>query len=477
MTNRQNWLPRAKSILIRSSVLAGLVLTPATALASQQDPAGTSQESDVLFERIEQMEAELAQLRERLEQAEAQAAQAQATAEARPPVVTVPPMSEPSRGLWRPSVSDVAVQFGGYADVSAAISDSASNGDVSFSAGSFNPLLLVQYRDLLLFEGEAELEIGSNGETELALEYTQLDIFLHDNATLVVGKFLSPVGQFQERLHPSWINRLADAPAGFGHDGVQPASEVGVQLRGGVPLGSSRLTYAAAIGNGPRLNGAGAVMAEGFGGDDNGNKAISGRIGFLPTPYMEVGASALFSRVNGPSGEEPVDDHASTNARTIQSVTGDAELGDLSAYAVDYNLWGVDAAYTRGPWDVRFEYLRGVRDAISVPGHDGDDPEEALERLRMTAWYGQVAYRLTGLTDDPVLGNFEPVIRYGEFNVSGLEELAEEAAEQRWDVGLNYWFAPSVVLHTALQYREFTDRHSDEVTDDLRLLFKVSYGF
>lgn len=443
------------------ALAAGLALSPAPVFA---------QDSDALLTRIEQMEAELGELRARLEQAEARAAQ--------PPQVVGPaPQTAEYRGavpgFERPFTSDISVHIAGYADAGFAVSDAASGTDAAFTSGTFNPSLHMQYRDLLMFESEAEIAIGQDGATDFELEYSQLNFLVHDNATFVVGKFLSPVGQFQERLHPSWINRLADAPAGFGHGGVQPTADVGVQLRGGIPLGGTRFTYVAALGNGPRLNGAGEVMTEGFGGDDNENKAISGRLGFLPFPFLEVGASLLRSRVNGPSGAPVADEHG---AAVPLSVAEGGELGDLSAYTTDYNLWGVDAAYTRGPWDVRFEYLRGTRDAISAPDHDGMI-EEVLPRLRMTAWYGQLAYRLSGLTDHPILGNFEPVVRYGEYRVDGLEELADEAAEERWDFGLNYWFAPTVVLHGAVQRRSFTDRHPGEDDRDTRLLFKLGFGF
>jgi len=95
----------------------------------------------------------------------------------------------------------------------------------------------------------------------------------------------------------------------------------------------------------------------------------------------------------------------------------------------------------------------------------------------MEAWYGQVAYRLSGITQHRILQNFEPVIRYGQYKVRGLEELAEEAAEKRLDIGVNYWFAPSVVLHSAVQRRRFTARHEDETNRDTRFLLQVSYGF
>lgn len=433
------------------AVGAPTVASAQTTNDSQVARAGDETQS--LPRRIEQLELELADLNRRLALAEARAEQSagQAVPEQAAPEQPTPPAARTFGIAPRASLADApdrSLHFAGYADAGMAISEGEGETGTTFTSGTFNPALSVQYRNFLLFESEGEVATDQNGNTEFGLEFAQFDLLLHDNATLVIGKYLSPVGQYQERLHPSWINRLADAPAGFGHGGVQPTAEVGVQVRGGVPLGGARITYALAVGNGPRLDGAGEVMSEGFGGDDNGDKAISGRFGFLPLPYLEFGASMLRAKVRGM----------------------DAAGGGPPATDVDYALWGLDAAYTRGPWDVRSEYLRGERDPVTA-GMD------MFPRLTMTAWYAQIAYQLSGLTQNPMLGNFEPVVRYGEYQVSGLEALEREAAEERWDFGLNYWLAPSMVLHSAVQRRDFTGRPEGERDKDTRVLLKFAYGF
>ncbi len=455
---------------IKTTTLLGAALTLAIAASPAQAQAS---DDPGLLSRIEQMERELATLKAQVGKG---ADQAEPIPVALEPAETSPGAARPAAVSRRLSRDDAPLSgsrllIAGYADVGMAISDKESVGGTTFVAGTFNPALYFQYGNLLLLEAEAEIEVNENGETEFTLEFAQFDIFLHDYATLVVGKYLSPVGQFQERLHPSWINRLADAPAGFGHGGVQPGAEVGVQLRGGVPLGRSRVNYALAIGNGPRLDAMGEVMTEGFGRDDDRNKAVSGRIGFLPLPYVELGASFLRAKVKGATGEP--EDMGSEGLGIASAIEG---AGGPVLPAVRYSLWGLDAAYTRGPWDVRFEYLRGVRKAIPVVDEEGMKMEP-LPRLTMKAWYGQIAYRLSGLTQHRILQNFEPAIRYGRYQVRGLDELAEEAAERRLDLGLNYWFAPAIVLHSAVQFRKFTARQEDEVNKDTRLLLQLAYGF
>lgn len=459
------------------SVASALGVTLTLGLSASPTRAQETDNQEIRA-RIQQMERELVELKAQVAGEPKDAAAEPASSDQVPPDHVQPTanLARPEKISRRlPSLNGLPsgsrLLIAGYADVGMAISDKESVGGTTFVAGTFNPALYFQYGNLLLVESEAEIEVNENGETEFTLEFAQFDIFLHDYATLVVGKYLSPVGQFQERLHPSWINRLADAPAGFGHGGVQPGAEVGAQLRGGVPLGRSRFNYAFAVGNGPRLDAMGEVMTEGFGRDDNRNKAISGRIGFLPLPYLELGASFLRAKVEGATGEPAIME--SEGLRIASAVEG---AGGPVLPAARYSLWGLDAAYTRGPWDVRFEYLRGVRKAIPVEDEEGMEMEP-LPRLKMKAWYGQIAYRLSGLTQHRILQNFEPAIRYGRYQVRGLDELAGEAAERRLDLGLNYWFAPAIVLHSAVQLRKFTARHEDEVNKDTRLLLQLAYGF
>ena len=195
---------------------------------------------------------------------------------------------------WRTPNS--LIHLAGYADVGYV------NGDIddgSFNIGMFSPIFHFQYRDIVLLESELELTLHPDGETEIGMEYLTLDYFINDYAALVGGLFLSPVGQFRQNLHPSWINKLPSAPPGFGHDGAAPTSEVGLQLRGAFPLGSIRSNYAVYIGNGPELNSVfedgefelEGVVAEGFGADGDGEKVFGGRFAIVPISSLEIGVS------------------------------------------------------------------------------------------------------------------------------------------------------------------------------------------
>lgn len=357
--------------------------------------------------------------------------------------------------------SDTKWHLAGYADATFEAADAGGETTTSFSTARFNPLFLFQYKDIFLLEAEVEISVDDDGETEFELEYAQADIFVHDNLTLILGQFLSPVGQFQERLHPSWINRMADAPPGFGHDGVQPTSELGIMARGGVSIGRTLVTYALAVGNGPTVAHEGGVAFEASGADDDSNKAVSGRFGFLPVPYLEVGGSFLVGEVSGVADEmEPSSD----------------PMAALPPNSANVSLWGADAAYTRGPWDVRAEYLNATRDAIAT-SFAGSNGVEILPDLKLEAWYAQIAYSLSDITSHPVLQKIEPVVRYGEYKVNGLDKLAEEASEERIDVGVNYWLAPSIVARGVVGWRDFAARPAGEPSSETRYMLQFAYGF
>jgi len=194
-------------------------------------------------------------------------------------------------GEWRRS--DSLVHLSGYG---AATYSDAQSENGAFDGVLFAPIFHYQYKNLMLLESELEVEINSEGETETALEYLTLNLFLNDYVTLVTGKFLSPIGQFRQNLHPAWVNKLPSVPPGFGHDGAAPAAEVGVGLRGGAAAGGGRVNYALYVGNGPKLEADDGklegVRSEGVAHDEDGKKVVGGRFGFQPTAKFEVGVSA-----------------------------------------------------------------------------------------------------------------------------------------------------------------------------------------
>jgi hypothetical protein len=334
---------------------------------------------------------------------------------------------------WRRAES--LVHLAGYGAATYVEPDAGSG---AFTEALFAPIFHYQYRDLMMLEAELEVETSTEGETETALEYLALDLFLNDYVALVAGKFLSPIGQFRQNLHPSWINKLPSAPPGFGHDGAAPVSDVGAQLRGGAPLGArARVNYALYVANGPEVHAEGGevegIEAEGRARDVEGSKVVGGRIGFLPTGSLEIGLSAA-------AGEAAV-----TEADGAE-LSGDP--------ARDYDVAGADFAWRMAGFEWRGEYVRSEIGAAPA--------SVAPEGAEWTAWYAQISRRF-------LPSNWEAVLRYTDFDSPHADLDQKQTA-----FGINYLFAAHVIAKLAFESNE---GEAGTEADNDRVLLQIAYGF
>jgi hypothetical protein len=141
---------------------------------------------------------------------------------------------------------------------------------------------------------------------------------------------LTPFGAYGERWEPVHIERFPNSPL-LPDDNFLPddthlywGAIMGVDVRGGIPLGSAKMNYSLYISNGPLLskdengNPTGVIQYENLLDENNNNKEIGGRIGILPfsNSSLEIG----FSEKHGIAGDR-----------------GDAVYGKTgaTAYAVD----------------------------------------------------------------------------------------------------------------------------------------------
>ena len=338
------------------------------------------------------------------------------------------------------------LHMAGYANVDAiAGSDRQEDG---FTAARFAPIFHFQFSDRVLFEGELEIETNADGETEIATEYATIDLILNDYMALVAGKFLSPIGQFRQNIHPSWINKLPTAPVGFGHGGAAPLSDLGVQLRGGIPLsGSMRANYALFTSNGPTLlvDGHGdevelEMETEAASSNADGNFVYGGRIGFLPVPALELGLSGALGKVGVAEG------HA-----VSELAAGEPDR--------DYTVLGADAVYNLDTLQLRGEFIQQT--VGSEAGSTIADGEVTGE-LDFTAWYAQAAYRLPDT-------KWEGVARIGD-----LDTPNADGNRSQWSVGVNYLFANNVIIKAAYTVDDYDDNAID---DDERFNVQLAYGF
>lgn len=344
-------------------------------------------------------------------------------------------------------------------------------GDGSFGA-LFVPIFHYQLSERLHLTGEVEFDMRRE-DFEAEVEYAQIDFLVNDYLTVTGGKFLLPFNTFSQRTHPTWINKLPSLPPIYGAHGsgggiIPVLSDTGINLSGGARLPlllgdeASRINYALYVTNGPRiehedelderfedlaefLEDAGSIASadtlldsleigheegteiewgETF-SDNNSNKALGGRLGFLPVPSLEVGGSFVTGRFD--------DDD------------------DL-----DFDMFGFDASYKVGPFDFRGEYIQ----------LEFDEEEGGSER--QDGFYVQGAMKLRDALSrfEVARGTFldqtELVLRYGQVN--------DGSDYEEWTPGIVYWIRPSVPLKLAYAFR------SGDVDFD-ELMLQLAFGF
>jgi hypothetical protein len=309
----------------------------------------------------------------------------------------------------------------------------------------FNPILLIRPANRLLIEVEPELEVAATREgrvkreavLEKTLEYAQLDIVAHDNLTIILGRYLIPFGVFTEKLHPAWINKLPTAPIMYGHEGLLPVNQVGLQLRGGALSSKGvKLNYAVFLSTGPQvqIGGHGAEEEEeeheeeaeeeeetealqeiGFKNswtDNNNRPAFGGRLGLSPRSRFEVGGSFF---------RGAYDDDRKFNL----------------TYA------GADAEYRTELVEIRGEYVRRTQDIA-----DGS--------VTLNGVYAQGALKLSFIP----LMFFNPtelVVRYGRL------DGAEAGASSQIAVGFNYALTSRSFIRLAVT----SDKASGEAEEEM----------
>jgi hypothetical protein len=325
------------------------------------------------------------------------------------------------------------IHMAGYADVNYVSIDTDNGTESSFSTGTFAPIFHYQVMDRVMLGAELAFTVDADGATEVEMEYFTIDYFLNDYATLVMGRFMSPLGQFRQNLHPSWINKLPSAPQGFGHGGAAPIADVGMQLRGGFKIGSGiNGNYAAYVGNGVagEINGTEVeeAHAPGFNEDIDGGKNIGGRFGmYLINSKVDLG----LSWATGKAGE-------------IGGLNGIGQNGTKR----DWDFIGADFTWQLlGGLDIRGEYVKQTFGALGA-GLEAD----------FDAYYIQAAYRFPST-------KWEIVARTSS-NGSPTD------TKDRTTAGVNYLFTSSVIAKVAYESND-----NDANTANDKVLVQMAYGF
>ena len=336
-------------------------------------------------------------------------------------------------------VGDAEIQFGKV--------DGSHSG---FALADFAPIFLFRGGDRVLFEAGFDVTLANGvnsagthdagSSTSVSLSFAQLDYLFNDYMTFVGGDMLLPLGTYSERS-AGWLNKIPDTPL---PRGLLPGSGVGVQLRGGVPLGEAgqSLAYSAFVVNGPSsmdgtatstnldLLGNVGIQNNGNFGNLHGNPSAGGRVGwfhpFKAGTDLELGLSG-------------------------QSGTWDD---------ADQHLWSAgvfDAALHITPYfEAKGEYIYTWQSTSD------------RSTIYPKGWWIQASYKLAGLNLElPLVNNLELVGRYDTFN----DAVGTHA--DRYTLGYVYYFSNTLLFEGDYEFRN--SNNSDLAHNTL--LFQVSYGF
>jgi hypothetical protein len=334
-------------------------------------------------------------------------------------------------------VGDAEVQFGKSAGQHA-----------TFALADFAPIFLFRASDNVLFEAGFDVMLQNNTDangnraagssTSVSMSFGQLDYLLNDYVTFVGGDMLLPLGTYSERS-AGWLNKIPDDP--LVRD-VLPGSGVGVQLRGGIPVGQAgqALSYSVYCVNGPSSTQTNTLsfpdqidLSGNVGSSPNwhGSPSGGGRIGWfypLKAHYdLELGLSGQTGAWN--------------------------DGGNLlwSAAVLDYAL------HISPNFEAKGEYINTWYQTTSSG------------TVHPRGWWIQAGYKLAGLNLDlPLINNVELVGRYD------TENNAQGTKTDRYTAGYVYYFSNTLLFEGDYEY--LYSRGPDALPVN-SFVFQLSYGF
>ncbi len=300
---------------------------------------------------------------------------------------------------------------------------------------AFKPIFLWSLSDKLFIESEMEIPTDE-GSVELVLEYVNMVYFVNNNLTLHFGRFLPKFGGYRGKFGEAFLNRFPNDPVGFGDGGIGAMTETGFGAQGGANLGKTRINYDFYLTNGPQLL-AGSADAPDEAGqfeyeayrENNNNKAIGGRFGFLPLSdaSLEVGLSFQHADKTGDIG---------TNLENVK----------VDMFAVDLNY-----VHLITPLNSTLRVLGEWKklDAGKADYVDYENGGTYTFDNSSTAYYILAAIRPTG-SSSPFFSNLELAGRYSQFDTPKGAVWGGGLRTQT-AVGLNYWLGWNRVLKFSYQ--------------------------
>jgi hypothetical protein len=299
--------------------------------------------------------------------------------------------------------------------VSKAVTTNSFPDDANFE---FSPMFLWRHGTKFLMEFEPSFSSGAG----LGVNWADVSYFAAPGLIIRAGFFVVPFGIYNKRLSAGWIDKLATNPPVAD---IPPASDFGIEVEGGFPLGNMKWNYDISLTNGNQLQADGEIQGIGT-IDNNLNKTVTARLGLLPfsNSSLEIGVSGQLGTV-GDAGAPNI---------TAQS----------KALALDLNyvkLFSPILVNIKGQYNNVF-----VSDQNYI--NPGDSSNYTFNN-RTTTGFGQISLRPIGASSGFVK-NLELAYRYSNFispsgSLWGQKSNFSEAA-------LLYWLSWRTVIKCAYQW-------------------------
>ena len=439
-------LPNKTSGQFRLSLLA-LALSPFLCM-----PAYAATEGERIAELEKKLEKSLAlieQLSSRLSQVEGSKAAASSPAAAgATAVIQSERIDQLEKTLIQVSENaakrqDLGVPLHGFADVGYVQTNSKRLEDrkSGFALGTLGLYLTPQFGDRVKSIIELVFEYDAQGGLATDLERLQFGYTFSDAATLWVGRFHTPFGNWNTAFHHGpQIQTSVIRPRFLDFEdrgGILPSHVVGLLASGGLRAGQGKLQYDAYLANGNSISG-GVLDFNGV-KDDNTNKLMGGNLRYAFGGTLEgltLGVHGLRQQVD-----------SNDNSTFVSTKT---------------NVYGAFAVLDKGNWEVISEYYR----------FSNKDLSGATGTHSSWAGFAQAGYTLGE--------NWTPYVRLEKAVLDQTDNyfLGQNSGRsyQRQALGLRYNLNAQSALKVELnQTKEEQIDLSQRKTNEVRLQFSVRF--
>lgn len=268
----------------------------------------------------------------------------------------------------------------------------------------FSPLFLWRHGKKFLMEFEPSFNNGG-----LSVNWADISYFATPGLIIRAGYLVLPFGYYNKHLAAGWIGKLASDPIGIG----TPASDYGIEVEGGLPLGNMKWNYDFAITNGLQLLNDGQIQNAGI-TDNNKNKTLSGRLGILPfsNSSLELGFSSLYGKIGD----------AVTKFKNAST----------TMYALDINF--VKAV---NPIMINFKAQYNL---ININRQNFVNPNDSTQNYsfdnKTNSSYTQLSLR-PSFSKNEILKNFELAFRYANYTTPENSLFGNKS--NQFNAGICYW--------------------------------------